>query len=186
MFFLFFVVLVVIIVMCYFLKIEIDIKKLDIRNSHIEQNYLVYIYLKIFNNIAIYKKKIDKNKFETISNSNQTKKTITKIRQQKFNKNIFKIYKFLEVKHLNMKIYIDTIDAKNTALIVGTVSSFLEILLNNRSKENKKILVVPLYSGKNFIFFSISVTISINIIQFLCYYVFLHIKKLLRSTNSYN
>lgn len=186
MFFLFFVVLVVIIVICYFLKIEINIKKLDIRNLHIEQNYLVYIYLKIFNNIAIYKKKIDKNKFENISNSNQTKKTITKIRQQKFNKNIFKIYKFLEIKHLNMKIYIDTIDAKNTALIVGTVSSFLGVLLNNRSKENKKFLVVPLYSGKNFIFFSISVTISINIIQFLCYYVFLHINKLLRSTNSYN
>ena len=179
MFFLFFVVLVVIIVICYFFKIEINIKKLDIKNLHIEQNYLVYIYLKIFNNIAIYKKKIDKNKFETISNSNQTKKTIAKIRQQKFNKNIFKIYKFLE-------IYIDKIDAKNTALIVGTVSSFLGVLLNNRSKENKKFLVVPLYSGKNFIFFSISVTISINIIQFLCYYVFLHINKLLRSTNSYN
>ena len=166
-------ILVFLFIICVFIiiillsKIELNIKDLKLQNFEKNENNKkleIVILLKIFK-FYWFKIKINKDKFSNIYIKQKEK---MKKKNIKINKEIFKIFnnikqnKYIKkeikkidfkLKTLNLKVFIGTKEAPDTAYLVGIISSvianLLPFIIYPNKENNYYYKVEPIYINKN-------------------------------------
>ena len=156
--------------------LKLDIQDFILVNKKLEK-FEIVISLNLFNKIKWLKFRINKEKVKKIK-GNKKLKLLNKILDTKVlrkykdvRKVIVKDWKHIvkelnkfEIEKINIKSKIGTENAATTAIITGTVSSILGIILARKSI-NPKYKIEPLYIDKNYIYLSINCIIAIKLVH---------------------
>lgn len=182
MVFLLFFILIFFIVIIIYSKITIQVDNLKIsskNNKHINDNYKFIIKLYAFSKILIFKKVYNNNKIKRLGSKINIDKKIKNIKMQKIieelNKNSKVDAKFiklffkdvLEIININLKIELGTKDSASTAILVGTISTIISIILRSKIKnvEKQYYKIIPNYVNENTINIDISGIFGIKVIH---------------------
>ena len=169
---LFFILLILILVgvTIWNSKIEVKIENLDIstaRKEIIRKDFEIYISIIAFNRITVFKKNAKKIKSKKI-NLGSVLETTRKIRQKTNKRALFKDliislkdFKF-ETKKADIKVEVGTEDAALTAILVGTIASFLGIIL-----KGQKFKILPIYEDKNILNIKLDGIFRMNLIHYI-------------------
>lgn len=169
---LFFILLILILVgvTIWNSKIEVKIENLDIstaRKEIIRKDFEIYISIIAFNRITVFKKNAKKIKSKKI-NLGSVLETTRKIRQKTNKRALFKDliislkdFKF-ETKKADIKVEVGTEDAALTAILVGTIASFLGIIL-----KGQKFKILPIYEDKNILNIKLDGIFRVNLIHYI-------------------
>ena len=151
-------------------KIEVKIENLDIstaRKEIIRKDFEIYISIIAFNRITVFKKNAKKIKSKKI-NLGSVLETTRKIRQKTNKRALFKDliislkdFKF-ETKKADIKVEVGTEDAALTAILVGTIASFLGIIL-----KGQKFKILPIYEDKNILNIKLDGIFRMNLIHYI-------------------
>lgn len=167
-FILFFLILILVII--WNSKIEIQINNLDItipRKEIKKRDSEVYLKIIIFNKIPILKinlKKLKGKKINIGAVIERAKKLEEKGNKQKWLISLVKSLKDfkLEIKEADVKIKLGTEDAALTAITVGLVASILGIILNG-----KKFEITPVYQDKNILNIKLNCIFRLNLMHYI-------------------
>ena len=183
MVFLFLLLIVtILLIITFFSKIRIDVKKIEIcseNKKHINPNYYLQLSWIILNKISIIKIKIDKKSVKNF----KLKEKFTDIeikmweRKEKIDKETIDIIKKIDftIKKLKLKINVGTENSVVTALLIPIISTLISLLLRNKikTKEEQTYIVQPIYIDKNYLnivisgIFDIKMRHIINVIYLL-------------------
>lgn len=160
----------IIILLLIFSRIIIEIKELELINSKVAE-FKIVVSLKLLNRIKWLKFTIDKQKIAKLKSNTKMKfwnklLNTKKINQFK-NKNLRKItneLKKVELRSVKMKLIVGTENPAITALIVGTVSSFLSVILAKITK-TPRYNINPIYINKNYLYLSINCIITVKMVH---------------------
>ena len=143
-------------------NIRLEIPKKNGRN--INKKYKITIKLYIFEKISYFKLDITKYKIEKDKN-NFDMKQISKLRKMN-----------IKIKKIDLKMVLGTEDTAQNAIIVGTISSIIAIIMGVLSE--KKILaigegkenqinwkIIPLYQNRNLLNIDLNCIISFKLIH---------------------
>lgn len=169
-FFIFIMIISIIILLLIFSRIIIEIKELELINSKVAE-FKIVVSLKLLNRIKWLKFTIDKQKIAKLKSNTKMKfwnklLNTKKINQFK-NKNLRKItneLKKVELRSVKMKLIVGTENPAITALIVGTVSSFLSVILAKITK-TPRYNINPIYINKNYLYLSINCIITVKMVH---------------------
>lgn len=156
MFFLFILIILIILVLAvHTSKIEIKIENLKInteksKGQKINNDKKIYLYIVIFGKIKIFKKKLD------IKNIKLRNKNL-RIDYKPLLQNIK-----LHVKGLDLKVQIGTQDAAITAILVGSITSLVGIILRK-----PKYQITPMYTNKNILKIELEGILSVHLMQYI-------------------
>ena len=159
-------------------NIRLEIPKKNERN--INKKYKITIKLYIFEKINYFKLDITKYKMEKRVIRKNIEKLKRKIEKDKNNfdmKQISKLKKMnIKIQKINLKMVLGTEDAAQNAIIVGTISSIIAIIMGVLSE--KKILamgdgkenqinwkIIPLYQNRNLLNIDLNCIISFKLIH---------------------
>ena len=159
-------------------NIRLEIPKKNERN--INKKYKITIKLYIFEKINYFKLDITKYKMEKRVIRKNIEKLKRKIEKDKNNfdmKQISKLKKMnIKIQKINLKMVLGTEDAAQNAIIVGTISSIIAIIMGALSE--KKILaigdgkenqinwkIIPLYQNRNLLNIDLNCIISFKLIH---------------------
>lgn len=172
--FVFIVFLVFILFIMLFSKIRIQIINLKFTSEnkkHLNDNYKIIIKLCLFGKIPIFKSKINKEKIdkskvlEKIKNINFNQIQI----KDNINKTSLKALKNIkiEINNINLNIELGTENSALTAIIIPTISTFINIFLGRKVKDyNKQIFIIkPIYINENLINIALSGIFEIKMIH---------------------
>ena len=157
-------------------NIRLEIPKKNERN--INKKYKIMIKLYVFEKINYLKLDITKYKMEKRVIRKNIEKLKRKIEKDKNNfdmKQISKLKKMnIKIQKINLKVFLGTEDAAPNAIIVGTISSIIAIIMGALSE--KKILaigeekenqinwkVIPLYQNRNLLNIDLNCIISFKL-----------------------
>ena len=176
----FFIVLIGIIIMSTILMVcstlKLDIQDFILVNKKIEKFELV-ISLNLFNKIKWLKLRINKERVKKIR-GNTKLKVLNKILDtkvlKKFKdarkilakdwKHVIKEFNRFEIEKIDIKSKLGTENAATTAIITGTISAILGIILSRKIAQ-PKYKIEPLYIDKNYIYLSINCIIAIKLVH---------------------
>lgn len=159
--FLFILLIIVILIniMLILSKIQIKIKNIHFNSLNVKRklssNYKIIITVYILRKIPIFKINITQTKLEKLQLKEKVRQAEIDIikNKKKIDKKLLKEMKKikLQIKYWNLQVLLGTEDAKITALIVGYLSIFLGIYLNQKisKHENQKFSIQPAYIGQN-------------------------------------
>lgn len=164
----------ILLVTCSTLKI--DVRELLLINKKLEK-FEIIISLNLFNKIKWLKLKIDKAKVKKLQGSAKLK-TLNKILDTKVLrkyknarkilakdwKHILKELNEFDIEKLNLKIKIGTENAATTAIITGTISAIIGIILA-RKISNPRYDVEAVFIDKNYIYLSINCIIAVKLVH---------------------
>lgn len=167
-FILLFLILIVIII--WKSKLQIEIQNLDIstaRTEVIKKDFNIYLGIIIFSKIQIFKiniKKIKSKKMNLGAILDRAKKFEEKRNKQEELIGLVKSLKHFKVEIINtdLKIGLGTEDAALTAISVGIIASILGIILRKQKFE-----VVPIYQDKNILNIKLNCIFRINLIHYI-------------------
>ena len=159
-------------------NIRLEIPKKNERN--INKKYKIIIKLYIFEKINYFKLDITKYKMEKRVIKKNIEKLKRKFEKDKNNfdmKQISKLKKMnIKIQKINLKVFLGTEDAAQNAIIVGTISSIIAIIMGLLSE--KKILatgegkenqinwkIIPLYQNRNLLNIDLNCIISFKLIH---------------------
>ena len=159
-------------------NIRLEIPKKNGRN--INKKYKITIKLYIFEKISYFKLDITKYKMEKRVIRKNIEKLKRKIEKDKNNfdmKQISKLRKMkIKIKKIDLKMVLGTEDTAQNAIIVGTISSIIAIIMGVLSE--KKILaigegkenqinwkIIPLYQNRNLLNIDLNCIISFKLIH---------------------
>lgn len=159
-------------------NIRLEIPKKNERN--INKKYKITIKLYIFEKINYFKLDITKYKMEKRVIRKNIEKLKKKIEKDKNNfdmKQISKLRKMnIKIQKINLKMVLGTEDTAQNAIIVGTISSIIAIIMGLLSE--KKILaigegkenqinwkIIPLYQNRNLLNIDLNCIISFKLIH---------------------
>lgn len=159
-------------------NIRLEIPKKNERN--INKKYKIIIKLYIFEKINYFKLDITKYKMEKRVIRKNIEKLKRKIEKNKNNFDIKQISKLkkmnIKIQKINLKIVLGTEDAMQNAIIVGTISSIIAIIMGALSE--KEILaigdgkensinwkIIPLYQNRNLLNIDLNCIISFKLIH---------------------
>ena len=159
-------------------NIRLEIPKKNGRN--INKKYKITIKLYMFEKINYFKLDITKYKMEKRVIRKNIEKLKRKIEKDKNNfdmKQISKLKKMnIKIQKINLKVFLGTEDAAQNAIIVGTISSIIAIIMGVLSE--KKILamgdgkenqinwkIIPLYQNRNLLNIDLNCIISFKLIH---------------------
>ena len=158
--------------------LRLEIPKKNGRN--INKKYKITIKLYIFEKISYFKLDITKYKMEKRVIRKNIEKLKRKIEKDKNNfdmKQISKLRKMnIKIKKIDLKMVLGTEDTAQNAIIVGTISSIIAIIMGVLSE--KKILaigegkenqinwkIIPLYQNRNLLNIDLNCIISFKLIH---------------------
>ena len=159
-------------------NIRLEIPKKNGRN--INKKYKITIKLYIFEKINYFKLDITKYKMEKRVIRKNIEKLKRKIEKDKNNfdmKQILKLRKMnIKIQKINLRMVLGTKDTAQNAIIVGTISSIIAIIMGLLSE--KKILaigegrenqinwkIIPLYQNRNLLNIDLNCIISFKLIH---------------------
>lgn len=175
MFFLFVVIacLLILFLTIHTSRIGIEIQNLKIdtekpKGEKINEESKIYVYLLIFRKIKLFKKDVKNMKMPKMEVQN--KDIDIKILKNKYLKiNYIELLQNIDVDIKKMDLYsqIGTQDAALTAILVGTISSILGVILRK-----PKYQIVPIYSNKNLLKIKLNCIISVYLMQYIYKLIF--------------
>lgn len=176
MFVLYFIILLILfsIILIIFTTIKINIQNLqyfseETNGRHVNKNYKLEINLSLFGKIRYYKIDLTKTKTEKLKIRNSIDKLEQKIvnNKNKFDTKVFRIFKYLKINNLNLKIKLGTEDASVTAILIGVISTFIAIVLKNymKRKYNNHWEIIPVYQNRNLLKINLNCIFSIKLID---------------------
>ena len=159
-------------------NIRLEIPKKNGRN--INKKYKITIKLYIFQKINYFKLDITKYKMEKRVIRKNIEKLKRKIEKDKNNFDMRQISKLrkmnIKIQKINLKMVLGTEDTAQNAIIVGTISSIIAIIMGVLSE--KKILaigdgkenqinwkIIPLYQNRNLLNIDLNCIISFKLIH---------------------
>ena len=159
-------------------NIRLEIPKKNGRN--INKKYKITIKLYIFQKINYFKLDITKYKMERRVIRKNIEKLKRKIEKDKNNFDMRQISKLrkmnIKIQKINLKMVLGTEDTAQNAIIVGTISSIIAIIMGVLSE--KKILamgdgkenqinwkIIPLYQNRNLLNIDLNCIISFKLIH---------------------
>lgn len=159
-------------------NLEIEVEKFEYNsNNHNKkriEDYLIYIRLKVFKRITLFKLTIDDNRISKIKDSKIIKIHILKrilLRNEKdiFTiENIKNIQKF-KINEFNLKMKIDMIDTIITSLTVALISTLVSIILSKNIKnydyEKYTYTISPIYKENIQIIISLNCIINVKMVH---------------------
>lgn len=174
MFFILSILLIILflIAILMFSKIEIAIKNLKIstdkiNNRHIKENYKFIIKLKLFK-IKILEVIITKKQLEKFNIKEKLEKQIVK-NNAKVDLDVLKEFKNLQFKILNLNLIIKlgTENAGLTAILTGILSTIIGILLKDKILDDKEnnFKIIPIYINRNLLNIELDCIISFKMIH---------------------
>ena len=175
MFFLFVIIacLLILFLTIHTSRIGIEIQNLKIdtekpKGEKIIVESKIYVYLLIFRKIKLFKKDVKNMKMPKMEVQN--KDIDIKILKNKYLKiNYIELLQNIDVDIKKMDLYsqIGTQDAALTAILVGTISSILGVILRK-----PKYQIVPIYSNKNLLKIKLNCIISVYLMQYIYKLIF--------------
>ena len=184
-FYLSLVLLIILTILIVFTTIQIHIENIRLEipkknERNINKKYKITIKLYIFEKINYFKLDITKYKMEKRVIRKNIEKLKRKIEKDKNNfdmKQISKLKKMnIKIQKINLKMVLGTEDAAQNAIIVGTISSIIAIIMGVLSE--KKILaigdgkenqinwkIIPLYQNRNLLNIDLNCIISFKLIH---------------------
>lgn len=175
MFFLFVIIacLLILFLTIHTSRIGIEIQNLKIdtekpKGEKINEESKIYVYLLIFRKIKLFKKDVKNMKMPKMEVQN--KDIDIKILKNKYLKiNYIELLQNIDVDIKKMDLYsqIGTQDAALTAILVGTISSILGVILRK-----PKYQIVPIYSNKNLLKIKLNCIISVYLMQYIYKLIF--------------
>ena len=175
MFFLFVIIacLLILFLTIHTSRIGIEIQNLKIdtekpKGEKINVESKIYVYLLIFRKIKLFKKDVKNMKMPKMEVQN--KDIDIKILKNKYLKiNYIELLQNIDVDIKKMDLYsqIGTQDAALTAILVGTISSILGVILRK-----PKYQIVPIYSNKNLLKIKLNCIISVYLMQYIYKLIF--------------
>ena len=184
-FYLSLVLLIILTILIVFTTIQIHIENIRLEipkknGRNINKKYKITIKLYIFEKINYFKLDITKYKMEKRVIRKNIEKLKRKIEKDKNNfdmKQISKLRKMnIKIQNINLKMVLGTEDAAQNAIIVGTISSIIAIIMGLLSE--KKILaigegkenqinwkIIPLYQNRNLLNIDLNCIISFKLIH---------------------
>lgn len=175
MFFLFVIIacLLILFLTIHTSRIGIEIQNLKIdtekpKGEKINEESKIYVYLLIFRKIKLFKKDVKNMKMPKMEVQN--KDIDIKILKNKYLKiNYIELLQNIDVDIKKMDLYsqIGTQDAALTAILVGTISSILGVILRKT-----KYQIVPIYSNKNLLKIKLNCIISVYLMQYIYKLIF--------------
>lgn len=176
---LFFIISIFLIIMCIFLCLEVRVSISDFQISSFNKEntfeYKCKIGVYFLNKIKLFSLQLDKNKAKKIMEKKFFKEKIKKSKKmpkdkKKLQNKIIKhIIKKVQIKTLNLKLYIDTESAILTSYIVGIISTIIpNIICNNIKNFNNKdykFEVLPVYKNQNYLYVKLNCIISIKVVH---------------------
>ena len=175
MFFLFVIIvcLLILFLTIHTSRIGIEIQNLEIdtekpKGEKINEESKIYVYLLIFRKIKLFKKDVKNMKMPKMEVQN--KDIDIKILKNKYLKiNYIELLQNIDVDIKKMDLYsqIGTQDAALTAILVGTISSILGVILRK-----PKYQIVPIYSNKNLLKIKLNCIISVYLMQYIYKLIF--------------
>ena len=166
------IIILVLIAILMFSKIEIAIKNFKIstdkiNNRHIKENYKFIIKLKLFK-IKILELIITKKQLEKFNIKEKLEKQIVQS-NAKVDLDVLKELKNLQFKilNLNLIIKIGTENAGLTAILTGVLSAIIGILLKDKILDDKEnnFKIIPVYINKNLLNIELDCIISFKMIH---------------------
>lgn len=158
-----FLAIIIILALCiliiFSLTVQLNIKDLEIGNINKRKKWKIALQIKLFDKFTIYKTCINKKKIDSLTDSKILKKLNIKqdIKKEiKFRKKetleLIRKAK-IEIKMLDLKIWVGVEDAILTSFIVAGLGSIIGIvlpfLIEQKNKRNCKYFVNPLYMQKD-------------------------------------
>lgn len=175
MFFLFVIIacLLILFLTIHTSRIGIEIQNLEIdtekpKGEKINEESKIYVYLLIFRKIKLFKKDVKNMKMPKMKVQN--KDIDIKILKNKYLKiNYIELLQNIDVDIEKIDLYsqIGTQDAALTAILVGTISSILGVILRK-----PKYQIVPIYSNKNLLKIKLNCIISVYLMQYIYKLIF--------------
>lgn len=175
MFFLFVIIacLLILFLTIHTSRIGIEIQNLKIdtekpKGEKINEESKIYVYLLIFRKIKLFKKDVKNMKMPKMEVQN--KDIDIKILKNKYLKiNYIELLQNIDVDIEKIDLYsqIGTQDAALTAILVGTISSILGVILRK-----PKYQIVPIYSNKNLLKIKLNCIISVYLMQYIYKLIF--------------
>ena len=156
--------------------LKLDIQELILVNKKLEK-FEIVISLNLFNKIKWLKLRINKERVKKIR-GNTKLKVLNKILDtkvlRKFKnarkifakdwKHVIKEFNRFEIEKIDIRSKLGTENAATTALITGTISAILGIILSRKIAQ-PKYKIEPLYIDKNYIYLSINCIIAIKLVH---------------------
>ena len=170
------ILLLIIVTIVMFSKINIIVKNIKISSQkingrYIQDDYQIIFQIALFRIIKIFEITINRDKLKKISSERRLEKIKNKIKKSdiKINKKMLKEIKNLkfEISDLNLIIKLGTEDAALTAILTGILSSLFGIVLKNKIDDDKdnEFKIIPVYINKNLINLKLDCIISFKMLH---------------------
>lgn len=169
-FILLFLIILLLGIVIYNSKLEIEIVNLDIsteREEKIKKDFKINIGIIAFNKIRILKidaKKIKNKKINLGRVLEEAKKLEKRGNKTKLWSDLLKSldnFKF-EIKKANLNLGVGTEDAALTAILVGIIGGFLGILL-----KGQKFQILPIYKNQNILQLKLDCIFRVNLFHYI-------------------
>ena len=177
--------LIILTILIVFTTIQIHIENIRLKipkknGRNINKKYKITIKLYVFEKINYFKLDITKYKMEKRVIRKNIEKLKRKIEKDKNNfdmKQISKLKKMnIKIQKINLKVFLGTEDAAQNAIIVGTISSIIAIIMGALSeRKNLEIgeekedqinwKIIPLYQNRNLLNIDLNCIISFKLIH---------------------
>jgi len=176
----FFIILISIVIISTMLiacsTLKLDIQDFILVNKKLEK-FEIVISLNLFNKIKWLKLRINKERVKKIR-GNAKLKVLNKILDtkvlRKFKsarkifakdwKHVIREFNKFEIEKIDIKSKLGTENAATTAIITGTISAILGIILA-RKVAKPKYKIEPIYVDKNYIYLSINCIVAIKLVH---------------------
>lgn len=149
--------------------ININYSSYKIKQRNLNSDYRVILKIKLLNILPIIKINITKNKLEKKTIRENLSKLKIKLTKDKGNFDI-KVLSLLkniklELKNIKLNIQIGLEDAAQTAILTGSISSLISLILHKymKNKSDNYWAIIPCYQNTNFLNISFDGTISLKI-----------------------
>lgn len=141
--------------------IQIEIQNLELGNkeqnqqSRVKERYEIKIIFYFLEKIPIFWLRLNNHKIKQIYDSKPFEKIDFKKLETKMplQKDIFYIFKALQIKSLKLRVYLGTEDAPLTSYMVAFISSIIGIILphvmTTKQRKDCYYMVQPLYQNRN-------------------------------------
>ena len=162
-----------IIILFYLSTLEIEVKNINYDSLQKENNFLIFVRLKLLNKLTWAKIKIDNKgmeKYKEINKKLLSKITIDLRKEILESKNLIKIEKLdFVLKKINLKIELNLFEPMLTALTCGIISTILSIILAKKieeyTKEKCNYKIEPIFSNNPQLKLYLNCIISIKMVH---------------------
>lgn len=162
-----------IIILFYLSTLEIEVKNINYDSLQKENNFLIFVRLKLLNKLTWAKIKIDNKgmeKYKEINKKLLSKITIDLRKEILESKNLIKIEKLdFVLKKINLKIELNLFEPMLTALTCGIISTVLSIIFAKKieeyTKEKCNYKIEPIFSNNPQLKLCLNCIISIKMVH---------------------